>query len=328
MVANLPGALLATLDHPTVVPQQYAAKRDAAEFSCRSRATAGLRPILAVLVLTLGTSAMAIDLVPLWDFDRPDISEQRFRTALATASGDDALILQTQIARTYGLRGEFERARAVLKSLDSAMPQASAEARVRYALELGRTYASGTHPAESQTPQARELARAEYLCAFETAKRAQLDNLAIDALHMLALIDTAPTDQLKWGREALAVSQASAQPAARQWEASLRNNVGYALHQLGRYDEALQQFTLAVALRERGTNAQATRVAYWMVAWTLRAMGRTQEALDIQLRLERERDAAGTPSPYVFEELELLYRSKGDTARADAYAARKMALSK
>ena len=55
-------------------------------------------------------------------------------------------------------------------------------------------------------------------------------------------------------------------PPARKWEASLRNNVGYALHQLQRYDEALAQFQQAVVLRERADDAEATRAAHWMVA--------------------------------------------------------------
>ena len=41
---------------------------------------------------------MTIDLTPLWDFARPDVSEQRFRAALANATGDDALILRPPIA--------------------------------------------------------------------------------------------------------------------------------------------------------------------------------------------------------------------------------------
>jgi tetratricopeptide (TPR) repeat protein len=160
------------------------------------------------------------------------------------------------------------------------------------------------------------------------AKAGQLDGLAIDALHMLAFVDTEPADQLKWGQEALTVSQASSQPAAKAWEASLRNNVGYALHQLGRYEEALAQFQQAVVLRERGTDQQATRIAHWMVGWTLRAMNRTDEALEIQLRLARESEVAGMPSPYVFGELELLYRAKGDEARANHFAALKRAIAK
>jgi tetratricopeptide (TPR) repeat protein len=202
---------------------------------------------------------------------------------------------------------------------------ASAEARTRWALEWGRSWASATHPSESQTPQAKATARAAYLEAVQTAKAAQLDNLAIDAIHMLAFVDTAPADQLRWGQLALAVALASSQPAARRWEASVRNNIGYALHQLGRYPDALEQFERALAIRERGSNASATRTARWMVAWTLRALQRDDEALALQLRLEAEGDAAGQPDPHVFEALELLYRARDDARRAAHYERRRAA---
>ena len=270
---------------------------------------------------------MAIDVTPLWDFSQPELSEQRFRAALQTASGDDALILQTQIARSYGLRKDFATARAVLRDIEPQIAQAGPEARVRYFLELGRTYASATHAPEQMTQQDRDLARAAYRRALDEARAARLDNLAIDAIHMFAFIDTAPAEQLEWGRQALAVVEQSTQPAAKRWEASIRNNIGYALHQLGRYEEALQQFRLALELRERGTDADATRAARWMIAWTLRAMGKAEEALQIQLRLEREADAAGRPDRYVFEELEALYQAAGDTERAQFYRQRRDALS-
>ena len=60
---------------------------------------------------------MAIDFAPLWNFNKPEVSEQRFRVALETATGDDALVLQTQIARTYGLRKDFSKAQEILKSI-------------------------------------------------------------------------------------------------------------------------------------------------------------------------------------------------------------------
>jgi tetratricopeptide (TPR) repeat protein len=286
------------------------------------------RASLALLALTgwAATSAMAIDLAPLWDFNQPELSEQRFRAALATASGDDALVLQTQIARSYGLRRDFESARRILQSIEPQIATAGAEVRVRYSLELGRTYASATHTSEQQTAETKALARSAYQQALDEARSAKLDGLAIDAIHMLAFVDTAPADQLKWGQQALAVVESSTQPAARRWEASIRNNIGYALHQLGRYDEALEQFRLALALREQGSDAQATRVAHWMVAWTLRALGRSDEALQIQLRLEREADAVGEPDPFVFEELEILYRDRSDEARARHYQQRRAAL--
>ncbi len=270
---------------------------------------------------------MPIDVAPLWDFKHPEVSEQRFRSALQGAVGDDALILQTQIARTFGIRKDFTTAREWLTNIEPNMAGAGAEARVRYQLELGRTYASATHAPELLTPDAKERARAAYNEALRTAQAAHLDGLAIDAIHMLAFVDTSPEDQLKWAQNALAVVEASTQPEAKRWEASIRNNLGYALHQLGRYDEALQQFNEGVVLRERGTDAGAVRVAYWMVAWTLRAMQRNDEALAIQLRLERECDAAGEPDPYVFEELETLYRVAGNNERAEFYANRKRSVA-
>lgn len=287
------------------------------------------RYILVVITsLLFAPLAMAIDLAALWDFSNPQLSEQRFRAELAKSSGDDALVLTTQIARTYGLRKDFSRAQSVLAEMEPKVASAGAEARARFALEYGRTLCSAAHPPETQTDAAKAQARARYEAAHAIAREARLDALAIDAIHMLAFVDTAPADQLKWAQAALAVVDGSDQPAAKKWEASIRNNLGYALHQLGRYDEALAQFKLALAIRERGTDAEATRTAHWMIAWTLRALKKTDEALAIQLRLEREGDLAKQPDPYVFEELETLYREKGDAARASHYASRRQALPK
>lgn len=253
---------------------------------------------------------MAIDIAPLWDFGRPEVSEQRFRDALRQADGDDALILQTQIARSHGLRGNFATARQVLGAIEPGIAAAGPEARARYELELGRTFASATHPREARTREHQDRARSHYEAALAIAREGGLDGLAIDAIHMLAFVDTAPEDQLKWGRAALAVVESSSQPAAKRWEASVRNNIGVALHKLGRLDEALAEFRRALAIRERGGDARAVRVAHWMIAWTLRGMGRIDEALEIQLRLERENAAAGTPDPHVQEEIEVLRQAR------------------
>lgn len=277
-----------------------------------------LPPLLAILA----APAMALDLNALWNFADPAQSEQRFRAALAQAGsgGDEALILQTQIARTHGLRRDFETARRLLADIEPQLSQAGPEARVRHALELGRTYSSATHAPASQTAEARALARAAYQRALDEARAARLDGLAVDTLHMLAFVDTAPADQLRWGREALALAEASEQPDARRWRASLRNNIGIALRGLGRPEEALAEFRTALALREAAGDAGRTRIAQWMVANQLRLLGRNDEALALQLALERDNAAAGAPDPYVFQELEALYRARGDAERADHYA--------
>ena len=279
--------------------------------------------LVAVAVFALSGPARAIDLAPLWNFGDAAGTEQRFRDALAAATGDDALILQTQIARTYGLRNDFPKARELLRSIEPQLAFAGPEARARHALELGRTYASAAHPAASVDDDAKARARAAFLAAHDLAKTGRLDGLAIDALHMMAFVDTAPDQQLRWGERALEIAVESTQPAAKRWEPSLRNNIGYALHQLGRYDEALAEFRRAVVLREKSGDAAALRDARWMEAWTLRALKRVDEAIAIQTRLEREYAASGAPNHGVFEELELLYRAKGDSVQAQRYAERK-----
>ena len=69
------------------------------------RGRAGRLVLLGVLALPVAATA-TVDLAALWDFGNPALSEQRFREALAAAERDgrrdDALILQTQVARTLG----------------------------------------------------------------------------------------------------------------------------------------------------------------------------------------------------------------------------------
>lgn len=265
-----------------------------------------------------------LNLDQLWDFNDPQLSEGRFRHALAASSGEEALILQTQIARTYGLRGDFSTSRSILSEIEPRVREAGPRVRSFYYLELGRSYCSAAHPTESLTPEARQEARAAYLRAIEEAHTAGLAGQAVDALHMLAFVEVEPERQLEWNRRALELAASSDQPQARKWEASLRNNSGYALHQLGRYREALAEFLLALEARQREGDPEKIRIAWWMIAWTLRALGRLQEALEIQLRLEKECDAAGQPDPYVYEELEILYREVGNEDAAQRYASKKL----
>ena len=135
------------------------------------------------------TRRHGIDVAPLWNFSDPAGSEQRFRQALAGASSDDALELQTQIARTYGMRRASRRRAGSSPASRRRSRAPAAQPQVRWHLELGRTYASPVHRPEDITPEAREKARSAYTQAFEKAKAARLDYLAIDALHMMVMVD-------------------------------------------------------------------------------------------------------------------------------------------
>lgn len=266
---------------------------------------------------------MAIDPTPLWDYSQPALSEERFRAAIVQAAPDDALILQTQVARTWGMRKDFAKAREILAALEPRLVQASPEAQVRWHLEMGRTWASPAHTPAQRTAQAKENAREHNTRAFELARDAKLDALAIDALHMMVMVDEAPAQQLEWNRKAIAYMEASTQPVSKRWAGSLYNNTGYALQEAGRFDDAIAMYRKSLAAYEAQGKAPDVRIAHWMIASTLRAQGKLADALAIQQRLEREWDAAGEPDAYVYEELEHLYRALGDEKAAQEYAARR-----
>jgi tetratricopeptide (TPR) repeat protein len=270
----------------------------------------------------------AVDLLALWDFSNPDLSERRFRDALKSATGDDRLVIHTQIARTHMLRRDFAAARDVLQAISSEVPEAGAEVKARYWLELGRTYASHRHDRATQTLESGHLARNAFSTSLKISSEAKLDGLAVDALHMFVFVDTAPEDQLKWNQKALAVIAASEQAEAKRWEASISSNTGEALYDLRRYDEALKYFRRAVFLREQTNDSRGARDAYWHLARVLRVQNRIDDALAIQLRLERESEAAREPRDYIYEELQLLYGATGDASRARQYEERAKALQR
>ena len=289
----------------------------------RLLASALVGALVGIVLAAPPAARAAVDVAALWDFANPGLSEQRFRDALATAQGDEALILQTQIARTHGLRRDLPRARELLKSLEPQLAGAGPEARARHALEWGRNHISAvTRPAE-RTPDNLEIARSAYLRALAVARQAGLDGLAIDAVHMMAFVDDAPAQQQRWNEQALQMVLASTQPAGRQWEASIRNNLAMSLHTQGRHAEALPHYERALALREAAqASPRQQYVARWLVARGLRLVGRLDEALAQQTRLEGQMHIVGDPDPFVLEELERIHRARGDEARAAGYAQR------
>ena len=250
-----------------------------------------------------------MDVSPYWNFDDPAASEAAFRRTLnAGLDGDDALTLQTQIARTYSLRGRIDEAHAWLDTIEPRLITAGVEPRVRYLLERGRTFRSAKAP---------NRARPLFVEAADRAHGAGLDALEIDALHMIALVETDAGVQMALNRQALAIAAASADPIARNWDASLANNIGMSLHDAGRYEEALASFQVALAARERIGNARLVRVARWMIAWTLRSLHRHDEALAILRRIEAENDAIGELDGYAFEEIaeNLLAKEQAEAAK-------------
>ncbi|SEC46070.1 Tetratricopeptide repeat-containing protein [Nocardioides exalbidus] len=105
---------------------------------------------------------------------------------------------------------------------------------------------------------------------------------------------------------ALDRARAASSPVALDWDASLLHNIGMVHADAGDHEAALVAFEEALEARMRIGDPARTRVARWMVGWTLRLLGETERARDIQRALKDELDAIGEVDPYVDEELALL----------------------
>jgi len=241
-----------------------------------------------------------VNLAELWDFDHPDVSEQRFRAALATATGSDALVLRTQLARALGLQRRFDEATA---ELDAVPETEDPLVRTYVELERGRVLNSSGDPG---------AARPRFLAALAEAEAAGLDDLAADAAHMMAIIEPGEA-QIPWAERAIAIANASDDPRARRWVGSVSHNLGWTLHDLGRYDEALVVWQRALAFREEQGDPGPLHVAQWTVARGFRSLGQYEEALAIQQELAAKVESDG----YVHEEIGelMLAMERPDEAR-------------
>ncbi|HET6819761.1 MAG TPA: tetratricopeptide repeat protein [Candidatus Limnocylindria bacterium] len=226
----------------------------------------------------------------LWDWDDPAGSEARFRDAAeSAASAHDRAILLTQLARALALQGRGPEALDIL----DALAEDDAELEARIALERGRVLNSSGDP---------NAARPQFERALAIAEAGDREHLAVDALHMLAIV-APPAEQVALNERAIAMAEAASDPRARQWLASLHNNLGWTRFEAGNHEEALRLFELALAERRARGEPRETGVAQWAVARALRALGRTDEALQAQRQLADDYAALGVDDPYVDEEL-------------------------
>jgi tetratricopeptide (TPR) repeat protein len=214
---------------------------------------------------------------------------------LAELPQDDpaALELLTQIARAQGLQHKFEEAHRTLDLVEKKLSSDPSRAKVRYLLERGRTFNSS-----GEADQARPL----FQQAEEMAARLSEDFYEVDAIHMLAIV-AEPPQSLALNLRAIKLAESSKQEKTRNWLGSLYNNTGWAYHDLGDYESALEIFRKAEAWQRSQGRDNETRIARWTVARTLRSMNRVAEALSHQMDLEKEFESANEKDGYVFEEI-------------------------
>lgn len=255
------------------------------------------------------------DIDALWNFADPAASETRFVAATgalhAESPGWHGLLLRTQVARAQGLQRRFADAHRTLDAIDVNAPGAPPMLRVRHLLERGRVFNSSGD---------RASAKPCFAEAWDVASRSALDGLAVDAAHMIAIVESGNA-VMEWNVKALALAESSGDPAARKWRGSLLNNIGWTHFAAGRHGEALDLFERAVVARTEAGETGRLLVARWCVARTLRALGRIADALALQQSLSAAHEAAGTTDGYVCEELaECLLESGRGTEAASWFA--------
>jgi tetratricopeptide (TPR) repeat protein len=227
-----------------------------------------------------------------WDYGDPTGSETAFRSRLDSVASDADLHAQllSQIARAQGLQRNFDAANATLEEAELLAPENST-ASVRVELERGRVLNSSGLPTIGCT---------HFELALAKAKAIGDDGLAVDAAHMLG-IASAPEERLTWSRRALELAKGSQQPDATKWLASLYNNIGWALHDEGNFQDALDMFEQALEQRKSQNRPKEALIAEWCIGRCLRSLGQNDEALGIQRDLEKKYEES--PSGYVFEEI-------------------------
>ncbi|HYS14332.1 MAG TPA: tetratricopeptide repeat protein [Burkholderiaceae bacterium] len=269
--------------------------------------------LVFVALVCFAEVAIAADIEALWEYGDPALSESRFQSALAGTSGDERLALLTQIARTFSLRKRFDDAHRLLDEVAAELKAVGPRPRVRYLLERGRTFNSAGAP---------ERARPFFVEAWELARSSRADGLAVDAAHMVAITFGGTEAAIDWNQKGLTLARSSKDAKAQALIPAMLNNSAWDLHDMGRYAQALPLFQQALAEWTARARPTQVRFARWSVARCLRSLGRFQEALPMQLALEREDTAQNTVDGYVLEEIAELYEALGRQAEARPYFAR------
>ncbi|HEX4747297.1 MAG TPA: tetratricopeptide repeat protein [Gaiellaceae bacterium] len=246
---------------------------------------------------------------PFWDFDDLDTTETRLRAQLDAEDSDDGRAeVLTQIARVEGLRGAFDRADALADEAEALAT--SGVARARLALERGRIRRSSGD---------RDAARPLFQSAYDEALAAEQYFMAADAAHMVALVALDRDDFVEWTNRGIELAEAH--DAASHWLGPLLNNLGWEYYEAGELELALDAFERALAAREREPEKRGPiEIARYSVGKTLRALGRSAEAIPLLEQAVAWAESTGSPDGWFHEELAEEYAAveRVDEAREQA----------
>src|SRR5262245_43745463 len=160
------------------------------------------------------------DIDSLWNYSDPTASEPAFLAALgeARAAGDRDYLAQllTQLARSQVLQRRYEEGHTTLDAAERLLSDQTPVANIRYLLERGRAWNDTGRAAEAK----RVFGEAYWLAVEQS-----LDALAVDAAHMLGVMEPIK-EAVHWNQIAIELAQSSQEPLARRWLGTLHINLG------------------------------------------------------------------------------------------------------
>jgi tetratricopeptide (TPR) repeat protein len=228
-------------------------------------------------------------------------AETRIREQLpadwATDWKAQSVELLTQLARVQGMRGDLERAQATIdqsrQMIADSRENFGARAEVRWRLEQGRIFCMGMNLRKANDMFAQ---------AWTQASENGLAFFAIDAAMMLFLTRP-PKQQNEWLQRALSLANSSSDKHVRLWISQLLYFEGWTAFDSHQFDKALACFEKAMS-EPRATDSNGRWMALqWSRARMMRALGQTEQALEIQNTLFEEMRIRGKVSGYVYLEL-------------------------
>ncbi len=249
----------------------------------------------------------------LWNYSKPADTREKFKAHLGNSKDlDYELQLQTQIARTHSLSGEFKEAHEILDKVEAQLNQKTMIAKVRFLLERGRTFNSS-----GEKEKAEEL----FKSAFKLSDEIGTIKYTIDAVHMVAIAAGTIEEKVDWVERGVEIARSSDSEKLKSWEGIFYNNIGWDLFDEKRYEDALEKFKKCADFHKVHGNKESHDIALWSMAKAYRFLGKVDEALEIQEGLLKASNGVDE-SGYIFEELSELYSVKGDDAKAQEYRAK------
>jgi len=221
--------------------------------------------------------------------------------------------LLSLIGRSEAFQMKFSQAASSLEKAETLLNEQNSNylvsARIRWLIEKGRFYILKKTPS-----QARGLFSEAWTLAINSGE----DYFAVEIAQLMATSEPEKAQQ-EWIVRSLEIAENSSNQKTKEWLGGLYTGYGWKLFDLRQYEKSLEIFQKALQnFKARGPSRGAF-VAQWAIGKTLRALGKTEEALSVQKALLAELGIGGVRDGRLYEELAECLQTLHRTTEAQLY---------